>query len=100
MTFTDLPGRSLLRPDEVAKFLQVTTKTVLSWCAAGKFEWSQVAGSTTIRITRKSVIEALQRGRDRVIGIEPKEGPPRVLKTRRIIDRGISISDISPGRRK
>jgi len=51
---SDLPNKSLLRPDEVAKYYSVSVKTVRGWIAAGKLEARKIAGGL-LRIPRESL---------------------------------------------
>ena len=51
---TDLPDKALLRPDEVAAYLDVTRKTIYQWISLGKLE--AVKLSRIIRIPRESVV--------------------------------------------
>lgn len=51
---TDLPDKALLRPDEVAAYLDVTRKTIYQWISLGKLE--AVKLSRIIRIPRESVL--------------------------------------------
>ena len=48
---TDLPAKSLLRPDEVAKIWKVSTKTIYRWIDIGVLEGVRKGG--TLRITRE-----------------------------------------------
>ena len=47
---TDLPAKSLLRPDEVAKFWRVSTKTIYRWIDMGILPAIKKGG--TIRIPK------------------------------------------------
>ena len=47
---TDLPAKSLLRPDEVAQFWRVSTKTIYRWIDMGILPAIKKGG--TIRILR------------------------------------------------
>jgi excisionase family DNA binding protein len=51
---SDLPNKSLLRPDEVAKHYSVSVKTVRGWIASGKLEARKIAGGL-LRIPRESL---------------------------------------------
>ena len=53
---TDLPDRELLRPDEVAAYYFVTTRTVYLWIENGKLVAVPTPGGS-IRITRESVLK-------------------------------------------
>ena len=48
---TELPPKSLLRPDEVAKIWKVSTKTIYRWIDIGILEAVKKGG--TLRITRE-----------------------------------------------
>jgi excisionase family DNA binding protein len=48
---TVLPAKSLLRPDEVAEFWRVSTKTIYRWIDIGILEAVKKGG--TLRITRE-----------------------------------------------
>ena len=51
---TDLPQKSLLRPDEVARFLSVAPSTIYSWICTGQLEGVKLPGKT-LRIRREEV---------------------------------------------
>lgn len=51
----DLPTKYLLRPDEVANFLNVSRSTIYFWCKNGFLKFCKL--NHTIRIFRKSVLE-------------------------------------------
>ena len=53
--FEDLPPRTLLRPEEVARFLSVSLKTVYRWYRLGSIEGTKAARS--LRIFRDSVVK-------------------------------------------
>jgi len=56
----DLPNKTLLRPDEVARFLRVGRSTVYRWCDEGiLMACSPTTG--TVRIFRLSVLDALKK---------------------------------------
>ena len=55
MEFGDLPHKTLLRPDEVARFLSVSLKTVYRWYCSGLIEGAKVRGS--LRIYRDSILK-------------------------------------------
>ncbi len=50
----ELPEKELLRPDEVAAYYSVSTKTVRGWIATGKLEAVKIAGCL-LRIRREAV---------------------------------------------
>ena len=50
-----LPNKELLRPDEVAKYLSVSRKTIYLWIDTGKLDAVKI--SRLIRIPRKSVLD-------------------------------------------
>jgi excisionase family DNA binding protein len=52
---TDLPDKELLRPDEVAKYLSVTRKTVYFWIDTGKLEAYKIVN--VLRIPREAVLK-------------------------------------------
>lgn len=56
----DLPDKDLLRPDEVAKFWRVSTKTVYRWVEMGIIPGRKKGG--TLRIAREDAEKA--EGRD------------------------------------
>jgi len=56
---TDLPNKSLLRPDEVAKYLSVSVKTVYRWIDMGRIEGVKVAGGL-VRIPREAIDKAIE----------------------------------------
>ena len=49
-----LPNKELLRPDEIARYYGVTTRTVYNWIQDGKLKAVRVAGRL-IRIKRTSI---------------------------------------------
>ena len=51
---TELPNKSLLRPDEVAAYYSVSVKTVRGWIATGKLEAIKIAGGL-LRIKKDEV---------------------------------------------
>ena len=53
--FSDLPEKTLLRPDEVAVFLSVSVKTVYWWVENGTLKGTKMAGRS-LRIYRESVV--------------------------------------------
>jgi len=53
--FGDLPGKTLLRPDEVARFLSISAKTVYRWYCSGLIEGVKVKRS--LRIYRDSILK-------------------------------------------
>jgi len=53
LSFDDLPRKSLLRPQEVADFLNVSLRTIYRWYEMGILEGTRLKGS--IRIFRESV---------------------------------------------
>ena len=52
--FGDLPRKTLLRPDEVARFLSVSLKTVYRWYRSGFIEGAKAKRS--LRIYRDSIV--------------------------------------------
>ena len=52
---SELPNKELLRPDEVAKYLSVSRKTIYLWIDTGKLDAVRI--SRLIRIPRKSVLD-------------------------------------------
>ena len=57
-SFEDLPGKTLLRPDEVARFLSVSPRTIYLWYRSGLIEGSKANGS--LRIRRDSVVRLVE----------------------------------------
>jgi excisionase family DNA binding protein len=55
LNFEELPRKSLLRPQEVADFLNVSLRTVYRWYEMGMLEGTRLKGS--MRIFRESVIK-------------------------------------------
>ncbi len=55
--FGDLPRKTLLRPDEVARFLSVSLKTVYRWYRYGFIEGAKAKRS--LRIYRDSVLKLI-----------------------------------------
>lgn len=51
---SELPNKSLLRPDEVAEYYSVSVKTVRGWIATGKLDARKIAGGL-LRIPREAV---------------------------------------------
>lgn len=58
MDIKDLPDKTLLRPDEVAKFFRVTRQTVYNWCAEGRFEYIKIGHG--LRIYRGSIMRYIK----------------------------------------
>jgi len=56
--FRDLPGKTLLRPDEVARFLSVSIKTIMRWYHSGLIEGVKAGGS--LRIYRESIVSLVE----------------------------------------
>ena len=56
--FQDLPDKTLLRPDEVAIFLSVSSKTVYRWYRSGLIEGTKVKRS--LRIYRNSILRLVE----------------------------------------
>jgi PAS domain S-box-containing protein len=54
---SDLPDRKLLRPAEVAKFMDVSVKTVYRWCELGLIESFRL--NKTVRVLKSSLVEFL-----------------------------------------
>ncbi len=52
--FTGLPQKSLLRPDEVARFFSVSLKTIYRWHEMGLIEGTKL--KKVLRIYRDSVL--------------------------------------------
>ena len=50
-----LPQKAMLRPDEVARFLNVSRRTVYNWVEDGKID-AKKCSRNLIRISRESVI--------------------------------------------
>jgi excisionase family DNA binding protein len=55
--FRDLPVKTLLRPDEVASFLDVSLKTIYRWYHSGFIEG--VKFKRSLRIYRGSIVKLL-----------------------------------------
>ncbi len=56
-----LPDKTLLRPDEVAEFFDLSVKTIYNWVEAGVLKGSNPKGRS-LRIFRQSVIDAIAQG--------------------------------------
>lgn len=56
----DLPSKTLLRVDEVARFFDVSPKTVYNWCDLGLVRACNINGKT-LRIFRESLIEMMEK---------------------------------------
>lgn len=54
----DLPMKTLLTPDEVAKFFSVSKQTVYNWCADGTVASCKPNG--VLRVYRASVMKLMQ----------------------------------------
>jgi len=48
-----LPDKLLLRPDEAAKFLSITRKTIYLWIEQGKLDAGKING--LIRVPREAI---------------------------------------------
>ena len=55
MEFLDLPLKTLLRPDEVARFMSVSMKTVYRWYHTGLIDGAKARRS--LRIYRDSILK-------------------------------------------
>lgn len=53
---TTLPNKANLRPSEVARYFDVTPKTVYKWIQEGKMEAIKIGG--VLRIPRRAVLSA------------------------------------------
>ena len=53
--YQDLPDKTLLRPDEVAIFLSVSSKTIYRWYRSGLIRGTKVKRS--LRIYRDSILK-------------------------------------------
>jgi len=53
--YPDIPNKSVLRPDEVAKVFGVTRRTVYNWHSEGKLEGQNKTGKC-LRFCRETVI--------------------------------------------
>ncbi len=53
--YQDLPDKTLLRPDEVAMFLSVSSKTIYRWYRSGLIRGTKVKRS--LRIYRDSILK-------------------------------------------
>lgn len=56
---SELPDKALLRPDEVAEYFSVSTRTVYRWIECGTLGAVKVGGDC-IRIPRESVEKSLK----------------------------------------
>ena len=56
----DLPEKTLLRVDEVARFFDVSPKTVYNWCEMGLIKACNINGGT-LRIFRESLIDLMEK---------------------------------------
>ncbi|MGD0661837.1 MAG: helix-turn-helix domain-containing protein [Syntrophorhabdales bacterium] len=61
MEFGDLPHKTLLRPDEIARFLSVSLKMVYRWYRSGYIDGVKAKGS--LRIYRDSILKLVD-GKD------------------------------------
>lgn len=52
---SELPNKALLRPDEVAKYLSLSVKTIYGWIAEGKLDAVKVGPFRVLRIPRENV---------------------------------------------
>jgi excisionase family DNA binding protein len=57
---TDLPNKAFLRPEEVAKWLDIPVKTLYGWIAEGKVPADRIAESRILRIRREVAIKLAQ----------------------------------------
>ena len=62
-----LPTKPLLRPDEVASYFDVTTRTVRRWIAGGKLKAEKLS-RPSVRITRHSVLRLRRASRGEAPG--------------------------------
>lgn len=53
-----IPDKQLFRPDEIARFFEVSRRTVYRWIDEGKLRAVKIAGST-VRITREALLEII-----------------------------------------
>jgi len=59
---TDLPEKTLIRPNEAAPFLGVSLSTVYRWCDCGELKAIKIRG--TRRILRESILKHISDGND------------------------------------
>lgn len=52
----ELPNKERFRPDEVAKYLDMSVKTIYSWIATGKMNAIRTGGRA-LRIPREEIIK-------------------------------------------
>lgn len=57
---SDLPNKTFLRVDEVARFFDVSPKTVYTWCELGLLRACNINGNS-LRIFRDSIIELMEK---------------------------------------
>jgi excisionase family DNA binding protein len=60
LVMADLPRKSLLRPDEVAKFLSISKSSIYRWVDEGKLLACSLSRGS-VRIFRKSVLELVEK---------------------------------------
>lgn len=56
--YVDLPNRTFLKVDEVARFLKVSNKTVYRWCEEEDLQ--SVKLNKSLRIFRKSLLKFIE----------------------------------------
>jgi len=55
---SELPEKKLIRPDEVARYFRVSTRTVYGWIDSGQIKAVRIAGGKLLRIKREDIEEA------------------------------------------
>jgi excisionase family DNA binding protein len=60
--FDELPRKTLLRPDEVAGFLNVSLRTIYRWYEMGVIEGTRL--NRSVRIFRESVLKRVEEKRN------------------------------------
>ncbi len=58
--FSDLPKKTLLRPDEVAAFFSISIETLYRWANEGKLESVKIGKK--LRFYREDVVRLARRG--------------------------------------
>lgn len=80
MEIKDLPEKTLLTPEETARFFSVSKQTIYNWCEAEAIQWCKPNG--ILRIFRQSAIELLN-NKNRGQAADGKEEKPTALPPKR-----------------
>ena len=55
-----LPDKELLRPDEAAKYLSLSVKTIYGWISEGKIDAVKIGSDHVLRIPRENILALIK----------------------------------------